>query len=313
MTPASGEASSVRPGDPLCPPPDPNPRPASFKLPQNACDCHAHTIGPARLYPFVPERSYTPPDALMADYLKMIETLGVRRAVLVQPSMHGVDNTPMLEAIESVAPDRVAFRAVAVVPENASDQEYLDLHRRGVRGLRLNLVYHGGNSALDQAEFFAGRIRDLGWHLEILCDVSASKDLIGKLDRLHVPIVFDHFGHLGTEKGIADPGFRTMLEMVRNGNTWVKISGAYRITRQMFPYDDVRPFADALLEAAPDRLLWGSDWPHTVCKVPMPNDGDLIDLLASWVEDSQTLKTILVDNPERFYQFPRAETPEVLA
>jgi len=300
------QTTSARPGDPPCPPPDPAPRPPSFATPRFAADCHAHTIGPAKIYPFVEDRSYTPPDAPMAAYLKVAKTLGIERTVLVQPSMHGTDNRPILDAIESVPDSGIEFRAVAVVAPETSERDYLDLHRRGVRGLRLNLIYHGGHSALDQAALFAERIKDLGWHLQVLCDVSAAKDIIGGLDRVGVPIVFDHFGHLSTANGTHDPGFRTLLAMARDGNAWVKISGAYRITRQRFPYDDVRPFAECLIDAAPHRLLWGTDWPHTVTS-PMPNDGGMIDLLNSWMPDRKTLETILVENPERLYQFtPRS-------
>ena len=299
--------ASVRIGEPPCPPPDPAPRPPSFTMPRFAADCHAHAIGPAQVYPFVEDRSYTPTDASIAAYLNVAKTLGLERTVLVQPSMHGIDNRPILGAIESPPDCGIEFRAVAVVAPETSERDYLDLHRRGVRGLRLNLIYRGGHSALDQAFFFAERIKDLGWHLQILCDVSEAKDVIGGLDRLSVPIVFDHFGHLSAAKGIHDPGFRTMLAMVRDGNAWVKISGAYRITRQRFPYEDVRPFAECLIDAASHRLVWGTDWPHTVTS-PMPNDGDMVDLFHSWMPDRKTLEMILVENPQRLYQFtPRRD------
>jgi predicted TIM-barrel fold metal-dependent hydrolase len=308
----AGGEGVVQP-DTHCPPPDPHPRRPHVAVPDFACDCHAHVIGPSSRYPFVAERSYTPPDALLTDYLKVARTLGLKRSVIVQPSMHGTGNSAILDAIESAGPDGPEFRAVAVVAPETTAAEYLELHRRGVRGLRLNTVYLGGRSALDQAQHFAARIGDLGWHLEILCDVSTAGPAISGLDGLGVPIVFDHFGHLDARKGASDPGFRRLLDMVRAGNTWVKISGAYRLTHEDFPYDDVRPFAEALLALAPERLLWGTDWPHTVCRVPMPNDGELLDLLASWVGDETMLRRVLVDNPAQFYGFENATTSAIRA
>ncbi len=305
-----GEAG-LFPPDADCPPPDPDPRPPRAAVPDFACDCHAHVIGPAGRYPFVAERSYTPPDAPLPAYLKVVRTLGLKRSVIVQPSMHGTDNSAILDAIGSAGGGGPEFRAVAVVAPETTEAEYLELHRRGVRGLRLNLVYLGGRSALDQAEHFAARIRDLGWHLQILCDVSTAGAAISGVDGFGVPIVFDHFGHLDARKGPSDPGFRRLLDMVRAGNTWVKISGAYRLTHERFPYDDVRPFAEALLALAPERLVWGTDWPHTVCRVPMPNDGELLDLLASWASDETMLRRILVDNPAQLYGFQDSAAPAV--
>jgi predicted TIM-barrel fold metal-dependent hydrolase len=249
----------------------------------------------------------------MPAYLKVARTLGLKRSVIVQPSMHGTDNSAILDAIESVGPNGPEFRAVAVVAPETSEAEYLELHRRGVRGLRLNTVYLGGRSALDQAEHFAARIRDFGWHLEILCDVSTAGPDMSGLDGLGVPIVFDHFGHLDARKSAFDPGFRRLLDMVRAGNTWVKISGAYRLTHQDLPYADIRPFAEALLALAPERLLWGTDWPHTVCRVPMPNDGELLDLLAAWASDETTLRRVLVDNPAQFYGFENGAASAIRA
>jgi predicted TIM-barrel fold metal-dependent hydrolase len=284
-----------------CPPPDPNPRPPGFKVPANACDCHAHVIGPAQKYPFVADRSYTPPDALLGDYVHVLKTLGIGRAVLVQPSMHGADNTAMMEAI--AAAKSIDMRAVVVVPPDVKDDELWSLHRAGARGVRLNMIYSGGGINLDMAAEIEDRIRDHGWHLQFLVDVSKIGPDMNRFARLKIPIVFDHMGHLSAAHGIRDAGFQALLELLKRGNTWVKLSGAYRLTTTEYPYPDVRPFVETLLRTQPERLVWGTDWPHTVCQVRMPNDGELMDLLREWIPEDGILHKVLVDNPAALYGF----------
>jgi predicted TIM-barrel fold metal-dependent hydrolase len=284
-----------------CPPPDPHPRSPRFTVPANSCDCHAHIIGPADKYPFVSDRSYTPPDALLPDYLNVLAALGLQRAVLVQPSVHGTDNTVMMEAI--AAAKNVSMRAVVVVPTTVTEDELLWLHQRGARGVRLNLIYSGGATSLAIAAEIAAKIRNFGWHLQFLVDVSELGRELAQLSKLNIPMVFDHMGHLPAVKTVRDPGFQSLLELVRQGNTWVKLSGAYRLTSEEYPYLDVRPFVDELLDACPQRLLWGTDWPHTVCRVHMPNDGDLLDLLHMWIPDRRSVTQTLVENPAHLYGF----------
>jgi predicted TIM-barrel fold metal-dependent hydrolase len=299
MTGASAESVS-------CPPPDPNPRSPHYKAPANACDCHAHVIGPAAQYPFVADRSYTPPDALLTDYLHMLKVIGIQRSVLVQPSMHGTDNTVMMNAI--VATANTEMRAVVVVPSDVTDAELSALHQGGARGVRLNMIYSGGGVGLGEARTLAGRIKSFGWHLQALVDVSTIGEAnIFELAALPVPLVIDHMGHFDARKGIRDGGFQALLECARRGNTWVKLSGANRLSAHEFPFTDVLPLTEALLEVAPDRMVWGTDWPHTVSKTKIPNDGDLIDLLYAWVLDDRLMERILVDNPSALYGFPGGE------
>lgn len=288
------------PFDAHCPPPDPRPRSPRARIPAGATDCHAHVIGPAWRYPFVAIRSYTPPDALLPDYQQMLDTLGFTRAVLVQPSIHGDDNTVMMHAIAEAR--GLDMRAVVVVPPDIEEASLRALHAQGARGVRINLIYAGGNVGLGAAAAISSRIVDFGWHLQVLANVSAIPDLMPEMARLPVPVVFDHFGHIPARKGAADKGFAAMLEMLRRGNTWVKISGAYRLSDAGFPYADVRPLCEALLQANPDRLIWGTDWPHTVTPA-MPNDGDLIDLICEWLGDEALIEKVLVKNPERLYGF----------
>jgi predicted TIM-barrel fold metal-dependent hydrolase len=291
-----------------CAPPDLRPKRASFSTPRFATDCHAHVIGPAALYPFVDDRTYTPPDATLQDYLHVVDTLGFQRIVLVQPSMHGTDNTVMLDALKTARTVGHDGCAIAGIAPDCSDNELKSLHESGVRGVRVNMIYRGGKVAnVDSASQVAERLRSMNWCLEMLVDVSMLGRELLMYDELGVPLVIDHLGHMPARKGPDDPGFQALLELVRRGNTWVKLSGAYRLAEgTTFPKDDIAMLARALVEAAPTRMLWGSDWPHTMCSVPMPNDGELLDLLAEWVPDARTRNMILVDNPAELYGFTRA-------
>lgn len=286
---------------PECQGPDPQPRPAGFAVPPGASDTHAHVFGPAERYPYTPDRTYTPPDAPLAAYRRMLGTLGLVRAVLIQPSVYGTDNSLMVDALHEAGD---SFRGVAVVPPDVSRAELDRLHAAGVRGVRLNLLFRGG-LALETCEAVAEAIRPLGWHLQLLVDVASFADLRGRLGRLPVEVVIDHMGHMPPGSGPDHPGFRELLALLKDRRTWVKLSGAYRITAEREPpYADVTPLAQALIEAAPDRLVWATDWPHPFVHIPMPNDGTLLDLLALWAPQEQTRRRILVDNPARLYDFP---------
>ena len=285
---------------PVCAGPDPQPRQPRLAVPPFVCDTQAHVFGPADRYPYTANRSYTPPDAPLAAYRHVLATLGLARGVLVQPSVYGTDNRLLSDSLAMGGQD---LRGVAVVDAEIGDDALEDLHRLGVRGLRLNLLFKGG-VPFAVAETLAARIRPLGWHLQFLINVSAFDDLRARLSRLPVEVVVDHMGHMPTALGIDHPGFQALLALVRDGHCWVRLSGAYRITsEQLPPYRDVTPFARALVAAAPERMLWASDWPHPMIDRPMPNDGDLLDLLADWVPEEDTRRRILVDNPARLYDF----------
>ncbi len=285
---------------PLCSPPDPDPRPARFTPPSGAVDCHSHVFDSNGAWPLTPDRSYTPPPAPWPAYRKMLDVIGIDRAVLVQPSVYGTDNRLMADVLKA-HPE--TLRGVAVLDLNATDSELETLAALGVRGLRANLLYRGGIN-LKVADHLARRIADLGWHLQLLIDVSTFPDLRKTFDKFGVPLVFDHMGHMAAAKGVAEPGFQDMLALLRDGRAWVKLSGAYRITAQDHPpYDDVTPLARAILKVAPERAVWGTDWPHPAVKIPMPNDGDLLNLLADWAPDPDLRHRILVENPEALYGF----------
>jgi predicted TIM-barrel fold metal-dependent hydrolase len=256
----------------------------------------------------VPDRTYTPPDALLPEYLHVIQTLGLERIVLVQPSMHGTDNSVMLGALSAIHSQGIAGYAIAGIAADCSDNQLKTLHEGGVRGVRLNMLYRGGKAAnVDATAQIAARLRTMNWCLEMLVDVSFLGAELLSYDKLGVPLVIDHLGHMPARQGPSDPGFQALLELVRRGNTWVKLSGAYRLADGPdFPAAEIADLARALVETAPTRMLWGTDWPHTMCSIPMPNDGALLDLLAEWIPDERTRNLILVDNPADLYGFTRA-------
>jgi len=285
---------------PDIPPPDPNPRPPGFAVPPSACDCHAHIFGPAGRYPYAPDRAYTPPDASLEDYRQLLTSLGLQRAVIVQPSVYGTDNRRTLDAVAASDGD---FRAVVVVDPDIADNELDTMHREGARAVRVNSL-HGGGPGLEMLTPLARRLAHRGWHLQLLVDVSHFESLAAIVARLPVPVVIDHMGHMDAGLGVEHPGFQVLLEELSAGRVWVKLSAAYRLTRQAgYPYDDVGVLARALVTANPARLVWGSDWPHPRIHTSMPNDGDLLGLLADWAPDEEHRRRILVDNPASLYDF----------
>jgi len=291
---------------PVCAPPDPRPRTPKFELPPFACDCHAHICGPQSVYHYIPERIYSPPDALLPEYSRVLAALGCSRAVLVQPSFYGTDNSAMLAGMKTAGP---AFRGVAVVADTATARQLEAMHVAGVRGARLNIVdvrEGKGQLPIERIVSLAARIKPFGWHIEFLMHVDEFPDLDVTLGTLPVDIVFGHLGYVKTEKGIAAPGFQALLRLLRDGRAWVKLTGAYRISSQTLPHADTNEFAHALMATAPSRVVWGTDWPHVMTKwtIPMPNDGAIADLLLNWVPDATLRRGVLAENPAMLYGFP---------
>lgn len=284
---------------PTCQGPDPAPRAPGFALPAGACDSQGHIIAPIAAFPLSPLRAYTPPDAPLAQYRQMLATLGLQRGVLVQPSAYGSDNRCLFQAL---AAHRNTLRGVAVVPPETPDDELQRIAHLGVRGIRFNLYFAGG-IALDHLELLAERIEPLHWHLQLLVGGERLPELAPRLAKLPVDIVIEHFGFVQAADGVDHPGFRALLGLIEGGRCWVKLTAPNRISAQGPPYDDVAPFAKALIAADPTRLLWGSDWPHVAVDGKMPNDGTLLDLLAEWAPDERLRRLILVENPARLYGF----------
>jgi 2-pyrone-4,6-dicarboxylate lactonase len=289
------------PSIPVCMPPDPNTKKPAYEPPPRACDAHCHIFGPGEIYPYAPDRSYTPPDAPLSRFKELQRTLGLERAVLVNASCHGNDNTVILDAI---AQSRGKYRGVANVDESITDSALEDLHEGGVRGIRFNFVQHlGGTPDLDVFDDLVERVRPLGWHVVLHFDAADLVEFRDMLRKLPVPFVIDHMGRVPTKDGLDQKPFKILLETARMDNCWVKICGAERISAMGPPFTDAVPFAQALLETAPDRVLWGTDWPHPNIKKHMPNDGDLVDLIPLYMPDSGLQKKVLVDNPHRLYEF----------
>ncbi|MET0368183.1 MAG: amidohydrolase family protein [Methylobacterium sp.] len=282
-----------------CPAPDPHPGgPTRYAVPPGAVDTHAHVIGLPPAYPFVAERSYTPPEAPAARYLAMLDATGMAHGVLVQVSVHGTDNRLMVETLKA---NRQRLRGIAVIPLGLPERDLADLKEAGVTGLRLNVLF-GGGVGLDQVERYGALAREMGWHLQFLLDARHLPEMAGLMARLPVPLVFDHMGHMPASAGVDHPGFQALLGLVRDGN-YVKLSGAFRVSDAGPPYADTIPMARALNDAAPERCLWGSDWPHVAAWDGPPKLPALLDLMAEWVPDEQSRRMLFVDNPKRLYCF----------
>jgi predicted TIM-barrel fold metal-dependent hydrolase len=298
------KSNAAAPEAPLCAAFDPKPRKPRIAMPPLACDSHAHVCGPKARYAYYAKRTYTPPDSLLPDYQHMLRTLGVERAVLVQPSVYGTDNTAMLDAMKTAGPK---FRGVAALADDISDGEIKRMHEAGIRGARLNVVdvkdRKPGTLPLAQLTELAQRIKPFGWHMEFLMHVDEFPDLDKILGDFPVDTVYGHLGYVKTSQGIANSGFQALLQLMKAGKAWAKLTGPYRISSQPLPHGDTNAFAHALIAAAPRQVVWGSDWPHVHIKSPMPNDGDLGDLLAEWIPDAAQRKQVLVDNPARLYGF----------
>jgi predicted TIM-barrel fold metal-dependent hydrolase len=282
---------------PSCQGPNPDPGTPIHATPPAAWDCHAHIFGPVEQYPFTPNRSFTPPEASLTAYRRMLAALGIAHAVIVQPSVYGTDNRCTFDSV-SAAGGR--WRGVAVVNPKVSEQELERLHAAGFRGVRVNVLFRGGLT-LDALEQLGRAIAPFGWHLQLLLDCRDLVELAPRLRQLPVQIVVDHMGHLPTSAGVEHPGFQLLRQLVREGRCWVKLSGAYRVSAEPYPYHDVVPFARALIEADASHMVWGSDWPHPAVGGSIPQDAELLDLLALWAPDAEVRRRILTENPAKLY------------
>lgn len=280
------------------PGPDPNPVKPSYAPPPLACDAHCHIYGPGNKFPYAPGIKYLPPDASFEQMRALHAHLGFGRAVIVQPNPHGTDNRATLDGI---ARSNGAYRGVAVVAEDISDAELETLDRGGIRGIRFNFVRHlGGAPEIPVFERMVARIKPLGWHVVLHFDAQDVPVYADLIRRMPVPFVIDHMARVQAAGGLDQAPFRALLELMKNPLAWVKISGAERVSTEGPPFRDAIPFARALVEAAPERVLWGTDWPHPNVKW-IPNDGELVNLFALLVEDEGLRHKVLVDNPARLY------------
>ncbi len=285
----------------MCRPPDPDTRKPEYTLPLGACDAHCHIFGPGDKYPYAPRRSYTPPDAPLSSFQKLQSALGLERAVLVNASCYGTDNTVILDAI---AQSRGQYRGVANVDDTFTEKDFLRLAEGGIRGVRFNFVKHlGGAPDMSVFRSIVDRIKPFGWHVVLHFDATDLLEFKDLLDNLPIPFIIDHMGRVPTGDGVSQVPFELLLDVAQRDNCWVKICGAERVSTAGPPFTDAVPFARALLKVSQDRILWGTDWPHPNIKKHMPNDGDLVDLIPLFMPDEELQKKILIDNPHRLYGF----------
>jgi predicted TIM-barrel fold metal-dependent hydrolase len=270
-----------------------------LKAPANACDCHMHFYDSR--FPVAPTATLRPPNALPPDYRLLQKRIGTTRNVIVQPSTYGTDNSCTLETMAQIGS---TARAVAVVDTTVTDTELRRLAGLGVRGIRFNLV-QAGATTVDMIEPLSARVNELGWHVQIHMLGDQIVQIESLLQRLPSQIVFDHMGRIPLPDGVNHPAFRVVSKLVEGGRTWVKLSGAYMATK-VGPrtYADVAPLAQAYIRAAPERMVWATDWPHPTEKTDKPDDAILFDLLTEWAPNEPTRHRILVENPETLYGFP---------
>ncbi|MCA3423457.1 MAG: amidohydrolase family protein [Roseomonas sp.] len=274
-------------------------RKPAFLLPRGACDTHVHIWGPFDRFPLAKGAPYTPPERTSDDLLALHERLGVDRAVIVQTTVYKADNRAMLDGI---ARSNGRWRGVALIDESFEDAAFRALHEGGVRGVRFGFVKHlGGVPDLALVRRTAARIAPMGWHLVLHLDAGNIPDFLEFFGEFSLPVVVDHMGRVPVRDGLDQTPFRLLLELLRRPNWWVKVSGAERISETGPPFTDAIPFAQRLIAAAPDRVLWGTDWPHPNVRWE-PDEADLVDLLPRFA-DAAALQQLLVDNPARLYGF----------
>jgi predicted TIM-barrel fold metal-dependent hydrolase len=271
-----------------------------FEVPAGACDSHVHVFGPEDRYPRVPHPHYTLPDGNLPQLDRALAALGLDRFVIVQPSFYGTDNRCMLDALDLAG---ARARGVAMVEDDISVEQLQAMHARGVRALRLDLFLRSSLPTTQLHKFIAqgmARTRALDWHVQFYTPGWVVRDLIPVLPDLDTDFVIDHMGYMLESDGLTRADFDRLLRAVHDGKGWFKLSGPYRLAKDG-NYARLRPLAQAIVEAVPDRVIWGSDWPH----IPEGgrDTGVLLDLLGDWVPDAGARRKILVDNPARLFGF----------
>jgi len=285
----------------------------NFDVPVGACDCHVHVVGPQAKYPMVADRVYTPPECGVPELRAHLKKLHLARVVLIQPSFYGTDNTFHLLASQEMGN---AARAVIVIDDKTTDQEIAKMIKMGARGVRMNLSTSGifdPDVARKQMLALAQRIRDFKLHIQVYSSAKVIAALSDTIQNLSVPVVLDHFASInaaGFQKQVELPA---ILDLIKSGNVYIKLSGIYRISKAAPDYAEVKDLAQLYVETNPDRMVWASDWPHTntipgiapmqITPYRMVDDVRILNLLPEWVPDRKNLVKVLVSNPERLYDF----------
>jgi len=279
--------------------PDPNTKKPKFRPPPLACDAHCHIFGPAAKFPFAPDASYHPPDSPFEGLQRLHHILGIERAVIVHASCHGSD---LRVTLDGIARSKGKYRGTAIIDESFGDREFQKMQDGGIRGVRFNFVRHlGGRPDMAFFQRTVARVKEMGWHLILHLDATDLVEFDALFKKIPVPMVIDHMGRVRAADGLDQQPFKVLLEWMKNERFWVKVCGPERVSSMGPPFTDAVPFARKLIDAAPDRILWGTDWPHPNVGKYMPNDGDLLDLFAQMAPTPELQKKILVDNPTRLY------------
>lgn len=270
-------------------------------LPAGACNAHCHVFGPPDRFPYAAGAFQPAAEAPKEALFALNDRLDLQRCVVVQSACHGFDNRATEDA---VAARQHSYRGIALLPTDVPDAELRRLDAAGFRGVRFNYMAHlGGGTPIDQVLALAGRLAPLGWHLQIHGDPALLTDLGPALRRSPVPVVIDHIGRVDAAAGLQQPAFVALQRLMDDERFWVKVSGCDRISRQGPPYDDALPFAQALVQAHGDRVLWGNDWPHPNHAGPLPVEEALVALIDRIAPTADARQRLLVDNPQRLYRF----------
>jgi predicted TIM-barrel fold metal-dependent hydrolase len=284
-------------------PPDPNPRPLKFTPPPGTCDTHFHVFGPPHVFPYAEARMYTPPAAPIEHWFSVAKALGIERGVLVSPTVHGFDYSAMHDALEK-ADGRL--RGVIRANPELTAQDNKALNARGVRGVRFNFIRRlRGEFNADRFWHVVSRMEGLPWNVDLHTEPQIIEERAEIIRRVPLPVVIDHFGLIEAHLGLDQPAFKVLKQLLSEGNVWVKISSTDRQMKRGSTYQQVVAMARALIGHRPDRLIWGTDWPHSFVweAGQMPNDGDLINMLPDFAPDEAIRKQILADNPARLFGF----------
>jgi 2-pyrone-4,6-dicarboxylate lactonase len=281
--------------------PDLNTIPPKFRAPAGSVDTHTHIFGPAAVYPFSPKRPYSPPDAPLEMFRKLHEAIGVERAVIVNATVHGFDNRVVIDAI---AQSGGRYRGVANVNNSMSEADLMALDTGGIRACRFAFLKRlGGVGDMKVFRTLVDRVAAIGWHVDIYLEAGTVREFVPILKALPVTYVIDHMGTISAAKGLDDPEFKALLDLqASDDKCWMKITGLERASAGAAPFHDSVPFAKQLIDNAPDRVLWGTDWPHPNVKI-MPNDGTLVDLIPLYAPDPAVQHKLLVTNPEKLFKF----------
>jgi predicted TIM-barrel fold metal-dependent hydrolase len=285
----------------------------TFDIPPGACDCHVHVFGDPKKYPFIAGRAYTPETASVDELRRLLSALRLQRVVIVQPSVYGTDNSCTLDGMRELG-NRA--RGVAVIDDTITDTQLDAMGKAGIRGIRLNLATAGINDPAVARQRFdnaVARVRNRGWHIQINTQLPVIDALSQQLLASPVPIVIDHFGGAVAARGLDQPGFGALVILVKSGKAYVKISGSADSVSTQSDLADVAPFARALVAANPQRILWGTNWPHPgsaavagrkptdLAPHMQTDDGKVLNLLPIWVPDAAARRLILTENPARLY------------